>query len=351
MSQTESTPPAAAATELAEPQPDVGDELQKITAEQESMNARLSHVTSNDESLANLLDTKKFDHVWRIATCFAQSDMVPIAFRAKPQNCFIAIQLALRLGVDPFMLMQNTYVVHGRPGFEAKLAIALVNQRGPFRDRIQWIYRGEGEHMSVTAFAYDRDSGNLYEATCSIAMAKRMGWWSKKDSLWPRMPEQMLAYRSAMFLIRQYCPEVLMGITHSRDELEDTFVDVPSSPPTSALTGPPPQSRSEELVRKMQAMRQPYEPEQEPEPLKEADTPAPQEDQAVDRVQLLADYHQEVKDAQSIERLTELRLYLGADENLDDAVRAKIVTWIDAKEKSLPPSKPGELFNKSKQGG
>jgi len=47
-----------------------------------------------------------------------------------------------------------------------------------------------------------------------------MGWWTKKGSLWPGITDLMLKYRSAMWLIRTNCPEVLMGI-RSKEEIDD----------------------------------------------------------------------------------------------------------------------------------
>ena len=92
----------------------------------------------SDASFVNWLDVDRFNHVQRIAKVFAESNLVPEQYRGKVADCIIAAQMAFRLQVDPFMFMQNTYVVHGRPGMEAKLAIALVNERGPFEGPIQW---------------------------------------------------------------------------------------------------------------------------------------------------------------------------------------------------------------------
>jgi hypothetical protein len=174
--------------------------------------------------LASILDTDLFNHLWRVATAYSRSAMVPDVFRGKPDDCFVAVQLALRLEVDPFMLMQSMYVVHGRPGMEAKLAIALANSRGPFSDRIDWKFHGEGMERSCTAFAHDKATGNLCECTVSMAVAKAEGWIDKNGSKWRTMPDQMLKYRSAAWLIRTTCPEVLMGMS-TTDELHDITID------------------------------------------------------------------------------------------------------------------------------
>ena len=70
-----------------------------------------------------------YEHAWRVAQMFAQSDMTPKDFRNKPGDCLIAMNYAHRTNSDPFMVLQNLYIVHGKPGIEAKLAIALLNSR------------------------------------------------------------------------------------------------------------------------------------------------------------------------------------------------------------------------------
>lgn len=188
-------------------------------------------------ALAYLLDTRLFEHLWRVATMYARSSMVPDQFRGKTDDCFVAVQLAMRMGCDPFMLMQNMYVVHGRPGIEAKLAIALANERGPFRDRIKFIFTGEGKSRACQAYAHDRQTGERLSATVTWQMVEAEGWNKDKPtkgngivkSKWNTLPDLMFVYRSAMFLIRMYCPEVLMGM-ESRDELEDSVIEVPSEP-------------------------------------------------------------------------------------------------------------------------
>ena len=76
---------------------------------------------SRDESqFSAILDLPKFEQLQRVAALFAQSTLVPIHFQHNMANCFVAMQMAIRLGVDPLMFMQNSYVTKGRPGIEAK---------------------------------------------------------------------------------------------------------------------------------------------------------------------------------------------------------------------------------------
>jgi hypothetical protein len=168
-------------------------------------------------------DSAKFNQAYRAAVLLSKADIVPAQYRGKPENCFVALQMATRMQVDPFMFMQNTYIVQGKPGMEAKLAIALMNQRGPFRGPVQWSWTGKAgtEDWTCTAWAVHSRTGEKCSASVSWRMAVAEGWTTKSGTKWKTMPEQMFMYRSAMFLARLYCPEVLMGMP-TTDELVET---------------------------------------------------------------------------------------------------------------------------------
>lgn len=189
-------------------------------------------VTDNG-MFAELFDSGRFAQMQRVATLFSQSKLVPEHFRGDMPSCFVGIQMAVRLGVDPFMMLQNTYVVHGRPGMEAKLVIALINQRGPFEGPIQWTFKGTGKGRSCTAWAVHKKTGQKCEATVSWEMAEAEGWTKKTGSKWLTIPDQMFQYRSAAFLGRLYCPEVLMGLP-TLDELHDITAE--AGPPVRIST-------------------------------------------------------------------------------------------------------------------
>ena len=95
-----------------------------------------------------------------------------------------------------------------------------MNKRGPFTGPIQWRFEGEGDDRTCIAYATHRATNEVCEAPVSWRMVKAEGWLNKDGSKWKTMPEQMFRYRSATFLARLYCPEVMMGI-RTVEELED----------------------------------------------------------------------------------------------------------------------------------
>lgn len=188
--------------------------------------------------LSFILNDQVFERMWRAAKVYASSDFAPRDFKGSTGNVFIAMNLAQRFGVDFFMLMQNMYIVHGRPGLEAKLMIALVNASNTFTGPIQWkTERGQnGKIKSMTAYAKHTKNGETCEATVDGEMVSLFGWDKDKKrrdgngyekSKWTQMPDQMYSYRSAAFLIRKYCPEVILGLSTTDElrEVHDTTKD------------------------------------------------------------------------------------------------------------------------------
>lgn len=209
--------------------------------------------------LGMYLDPVQFEQGQRAAKLLASSRLVPDHYKGSIGDCFVALDLSLRLGMGVFMVMQKTYVVHGRIGFEAQLLIAIVNSRGPFTGPIEYERVGApgADAYGITAYATSRKTGKRHEATVTVGDAKKLGWWDKKDSLWPKMTEQMLHYRSATFLARRYCPEVLMGF-NSVDELRDgtvieaEYTERAQAPAQAAIAEPqkaaPPASKTKAIL-------------------------------------------------------------------------------------------------------
>jgi hypothetical protein len=171
-----------------------------------------------------------FEHAQRIAKVFTSSSMVPEHFRGDSNigNVLIAMNYARRINADIFMVLQNLYIVHGRPGVEGKLVIALVNQCGRF-EPIQF----KEDNNGCTAFAKEIRSGKVLEGPIvNWALVKAEGWDKDKPmksggvikSKWNTMPQIMFRYRAAAFFARTYCPEVLLGM-QTVEEIND-FIDM-----------------------------------------------------------------------------------------------------------------------------
>jgi hypothetical protein len=170
-------------------------------------------------------ETAIFELVQRQAKLLASSTLVPKEFQGNMSNCAIGLNIAKRLGADPFMVIQNIDIIHGRPSFRATFLIAMVNASGRFTP-LQFRMTGDGQTRACTAYCNAKDGGELIEGPeITMAMAKAEGWSTKAGSKWLTMPELMLRYRAAAFFARIYAPDITLGM-HTSEE----SADMPAEP-------------------------------------------------------------------------------------------------------------------------
>ena len=165
-------------------------------------------------------DKKQFDQLLRAANMLSQTSIIPATYQGKPQDCFVALEMATRMGVSPLVVMQNMYVVKGKPAWAGQACTMFINSCGKFT-QVKHVYTGEkgtdsrGCYVTATRIS-DGIQVNGVEVT--LAMAKAEG--STANTKWRTMPELMLAYRASAFFARVHCPEALMGVQLA-DEIYD----------------------------------------------------------------------------------------------------------------------------------
>lgn len=161
-------------------------------------------------------DTKLYNDALKMAEGLAKSDLVPDNYKGKPESCLIAIDVARQIGArSPIFVMQNLYVVKGKPSWSGQYCDAIV--RANFK-KVKVELSGEGDERGCKVTAYD-ENDNFCEGTrVTIKMAKQEGWYSKTGSKWQTIPDLMLQYRAFAFFSRVHCPDKLLGI---HDEFEN----------------------------------------------------------------------------------------------------------------------------------
>ena len=230
---------------------------------------------------ANFNTYRGFQAMHHMAESLANSTIIPEAFRNtimvkdrydqaskrwlfKPEpnpngvsNCIIALNMAQRLGADPMMIMQNLYLVDGRPSWSSQFIIAAINSCGrysPLRFDItggdeeieipyavtEWEYNQDTrkrepvestkvakvKNLKCVAWVNEKATGERLESSpISMELAVKEGWFQKNGSKWQTMPEQMLRYRAASFFGRIYAPDLLMGLKTQEEEL-DSIIDI-----------------------------------------------------------------------------------------------------------------------------
>lgn len=167
-------------------------------------------------------DTKLMNLAYRTAGMLSKSGLVPENYRNSPENCLIAIDLANRQGLSPMMVMQNLYVVKGKPAWSGSFCAAAINGCGKFTP-LEYVFVGEPGTLSEGCFARATRLSNgaqCVSETITMRMAQDEGWLGKPGSKWKTMPRQMMMYRAASFFARTHCPEVLLGL-QTAEEVQD----------------------------------------------------------------------------------------------------------------------------------
>lgn len=178
---------------------------------------------------------QQFEDAQRIAKALASSTLIPPQFQGQQgfANCLVALEIANRMRMSPFQVMQNLHIIHGRPSWSSQFIIGLINGCGRFSP-LRYEISGKGDTLACTALATELSTGEeLRGPEVTMAMAKREGWATKSGSKWATMPELMIRYRAAAFWGRLFIPELLVGI-HTQEEVMDVEpVSVSEAPTTS----------------------------------------------------------------------------------------------------------------------
>jgi len=163
-------------------------------------------------------DTRKFELVQREAKLLSASSLVPKQYQGNIADVVVAMNMARRMNADPLMVMQSLHIIHGKPGWSAQFLIASFNACGKFG---AVYYEFNDDKSECTAKTVELSTGReISGPMVSLEMAKAEGWATKTGSKWKTMPELMLRYRAAAFLIRTTAPEIGLGL-YTTDELRD----------------------------------------------------------------------------------------------------------------------------------
>ena len=209
---------------------------------------------------------QSFELMQRAARMLSSSTLVPAQYRAQKEikdygkvvgyeenpsaipNCVIALNMSQRLGADVLMVMQNLYIVEGRPAWSAQFVAASINASGRFTplrfelsepgqteavtyDAVVWVNGTKQTktktinvtHRTCYAWALDKTTGDkITGPIVSMQMAIDEGWITKNGSKWQTMPEVMLHYRATSFFGKLHAPDLLMGL-QTAEELQDVI--------------------------------------------------------------------------------------------------------------------------------
>ena len=161
----------------------------------------------------------KFEIAKRIAHTLAQSNLVPDAFRGRPNDVFVAINMGSELGMEPFQAIQSIAVIEGKPCLYGDGLIGVVRAS----PKCLWIKETISEDGTEATCETQRDGDpETISATYSWSDAVQAGIESKYN--WKKHPKRMLQMRARAYCLRDAYPDLLkgLGVVEERQDHEDT---------------------------------------------------------------------------------------------------------------------------------
>lgn len=156
-----------------------------------------------------------------IANLYAQSTLVPEAYRNKPADIFVAVTLGQSVGISPIQSLSEINVIKGKPTMSASLIAAQVRKAG-HKLRIE-VEETPGKECAICTIIRRDDPDHPFVSKRDRAWAQRMGLLNNSNYI--KQPATMLKKRAITDCARDACSEALCGIDYTPDEMSD-FDDV-----------------------------------------------------------------------------------------------------------------------------
>jgi hypothetical protein len=174
-------------------------------------------VVHDDSEISYLMDTARFDHLYRIAGGMARASLIPAhlkgaTFEETQANCFLVVNQAMRWKLDPFAIAPETYAIGGKLAFQGKLVAAVINARGNLVERLTYTFNDKtGDALEVTV------SGRLEGEDKPRTVTVTVGQARTQNQMWTKDPQQKLIYTGAIKWARRHKPEVILGVLTDDD--------------------------------------------------------------------------------------------------------------------------------------
>jgi hypothetical protein len=205
---------------------------QKPSPEQVLAQRRERLIVQDNSEVGYLMDSAKFEHLQRIASAMSLMSVLPdhlcidrnknpLHLDVVKANCFRIVNQALRWRIDPYAMVDETFVVGGKLGYQGKLVAAVVNSRAGLKQRLSYTFEGERDDRTVTVW------GTFEGEDEARSVSLRLGDARTQNQMWQKDPDQKLIYSGVVKWARRYCPEIVLGVITETDEI-----------PQPVLTGP-----------------------------------------------------------------------------------------------------------------
>lgn len=224
---------------------------ESLTDEQLKAKKQELILMKNEQALLELKNTSlippSLNGKLALADQLAKSELVPVEYRGKPENIFIAFGFGEMLSIsNPLSCLYSLYVIGGKPAPLANTMVAAVMSHPEFvnierelvdlkEDFQKEINTGTSQNphkiprkfknwKSITRITRKLKSGKeiVFEAFHTVKMSESRLYSFPE---WQNSPEAMVEHRSDSKCCRKAFPEIFAGM-HTPDEARDRVIEV-----------------------------------------------------------------------------------------------------------------------------
>lgn len=166
-----------------------------------------------------------FDQVEGFAERAARTEMVPKAYRNKPDDIILAVMKGTELGLAPMQALESIAVINGRSTVWGDAVPGLCWASGKCQDIVEYFEGTEGTDNYTAVCVATRKGSEPKTARFSVADAKVARLHGQ--NVHATFPKRMLQWRARHFACHDAFPDVLKGLGTKELEEADS-VPVPS---------------------------------------------------------------------------------------------------------------------------
>ncbi len=160
----------------------------------------------------------KYELAKRISHTLSVSNLVPDAYRGRPNDIFVAVNMGQELGMEPFQAIQSIAVIEGKPCLYGDGLIGVVRAS----PKCLWIQESISDDGKTATCVTQRD-GDPSPITASYSMDDAIQAGINTKFNWKKHPKRMLQMRARAYCLRDAYPDLLkgLGVVEERQDHDD----------------------------------------------------------------------------------------------------------------------------------
>lgn len=219
----------------------------------------MSQVTTQQGRQSFSLTPTNLQEAMQFSEMIASSNLVPNAYKGKPGDVLVAMQMGMEVGLQPMQALQGIAVINGKPAMYGDALIGVV-RNSPVCEAISEHF---DEATQTATCRVKRRGEDWQERTFSRQDAELAKLWGKQGP-WSQYPKRMMQMRARAWALRDVFPDALQGMAVA-EEVRDMAPEKEVNPAPQQQAKPA--SKAQAVLQRVRQNQQP-EPEApaEPEP-------------------------------------------------------------------------------------